>query len=369
MMDFSITELTRKAVTTTSLRTFLTAGGGVLVLSFLLASGQQVLALVSGDRPQWQKPFARLGFFAFLLGSYTLIVPWTLSIVQSFGRLDESSQSVEQRFVDRYVQFQQIRDGLSRPPEDPDAAGTTSESWFPSLSMEGFKLSLMQWVTELTYVLTLALVFMLKHFQHYLLLVIINFGPVLIAFASLHPFFHVLAVSWFWSLVEVSAWGWTMQLLLQALAVVPERVGSLSGGMPTLAQHMMTNLTFTLLLVSVPVVTAMMIRGQSASSLGQRVAMVALAGAAVSMSAMKNGATAVEQGIRSRLGGGASAASSSQAASAPSQASPGGPAARSDDPAAAARPVGNFSAAADPRARRQAYAIKSKLAKRARSDD
>jgi hypothetical protein len=260
---FNLADLATAATTASSARTFLAVGGGVLLLSLLWHLALEVWRTVAGQQEKinYLTPIGRALVFAFLLGSYATIVTKILLVINSLGTLDGATGRAETLFLKRVLAFQKTVD-----------ASTTTFGFFSNLTFDSMRVALTQFLTWISYLFTLALVYVLKHLQAFTLAAIINYGPVLLGFASLGGFFGNLALSWFWALVETACWGVTMNILLMTFDKVPITVADGAASTPLFWTEITVNIVFAVAIASVPALTSSLIKGGSMASLGSKAA-------------------------------------------------------------------------------------------------
>ncbi|MEL6196029.1 MAG: hypothetical protein AAFQ77_03135 [Myxococcota bacterium] len=178
----------------------------------------------------------------------------------------------------------------------------------------------------------MAAIFTLKHLQAFMLALLLNLGPIMIGFAMLGRFFRIFVVSWFWILVEVSFWGVAMNVALQSFAsVAPNNIADDGTLNTSIMSELIINAVYFSTAVSIPVVAAMFVRGQSGSALGQKAIAGAQSIAATKTAMITAGLGAAQRGTRAlsdriASGGSSKAGSAAQSASriaATSDAAPG----------------------------------------------
>ncbi|MFC1609856.1 hypothetical protein ACFL6C_02770 [Myxococcota bacterium] len=252
-LDFA--ELAHHAVSATSARGFLKVGGGILVVSLLLGVGRQIYKMLRSEQPDFVEPIVRVVFFGFLLAFYGSVVTNIMFVVASFGSMNGAASHAELTFLQRFAVFERYL-----------AERSGDDNFFGGFSVEGLRIGLLQVVTFLSFWFTMAAIYVVKHVQTWTLAVVINFGPIMIGFGSLGGMFNVLAVSWFWALVEVSAWGVTMSVLLETLAGVP---AAMPGEVPQMGRELMVNIVYAVSVLAVPMITSWLIRSHPAGYFGQ----------------------------------------------------------------------------------------------------
>jgi len=266
------------ATTATSTRQFLTVGGGALALSLLWNEAVAIWRFVKGEaeRIDWIGPIGRAVAFGVLLGGYAALVSNIMLVINSLGTFDTATGRAEALFLKRVLAFQKAVD-----------SSTTTFGFFANLTFDSVRVALTQFITWLSYLFTLALVYVLKHLQAFTLATIINYGPVLLGFASLGGFFGNLALSWFWALVEVSFWGVTMNILLVTFDKVPITVAD-GASTPLFWTEITVNLVYAIAVASVPAITSSLIKGHSIASLGTKASAGVLIAGGVAAAALRS---------------------------------------------------------------------------------
>jgi uncharacterized membrane protein YgcG len=203
------------------------------------------------ETKDYLQPFLYTGFWALVFGSYVAIATGLIWLVTSLGESLHTGNAVAEVFSRRYHAFEQY--------------AFAHEGHMPFIfTTDGFVTSFMALLTHISYVAVLCIVFALKAVQLFLLGTIVTWGPLLLGSAALGPFFHVLAVAWFWSLVEVCGWSVTMAFLLRMLDKFSLDVPNTYNSVGEIA----VCFVIVVLMVSVPKVTSTLIRGESAGNLG-----------------------------------------------------------------------------------------------------
>lgn len=270
--DLDFATMAAKALTEPTTRSFLHVGGGCVALGLVLGTAKEIYEQLTGGSPNFITPIARAVVFTALLASYSAVSSGIVGTVSLFGSVSTATGQVERAFYARFLAFEQH-----------EAKASSDDSFLSGLSATSLKLSLTQFLVKLSYAFTFSVVYVLKHIQSFMLSVAIAYGPILLGFAAISTFFNVLALSWFWALVEISAWGITMQILL---GVMGRTNVAVVNGSPQLFQEMVQNVVYASLLLAVPAITSMMIRSQPASMAGQRAVSMASAGVFLAKSAL-----------------------------------------------------------------------------------
>lgn len=225
-------------------------GGGLLAFGFLWRVIQEKVGFIRGvkDPDYLGHVLTLIGCIA-LLSVYEPVVRGITSIVSQLGRGLSTDVDLSGAFAARAQAFgQTLLDG-------------PSASFMSSMSPLGFIHAVLQTLTAILYGLVSWAVFALRCFQTFLLGVIIAYGPICIGFAFLGGIFGHLALAWFWALVEVSAWGLTLDVLNFVFTPLAQDVPKHF----YLITELGLCLTLLLLIRAVPQTTSMLLRNQSAS--------------------------------------------------------------------------------------------------------
>ncbi|RYF51505.1 MAG: hypothetical protein EOO38_03030, partial [Cytophagaceae bacterium] len=152
--------------------------------------------------------------------------------------------------------------------------------------------SLSVWAGEfcvwLLYIAIESWVVFLKAAQAFTLACIVLWGPLLLGLSSIHPSLWVLGLGWFWSMVEVSAWSFTMDILLIAYSKsgIQQAPESFSVGHELTYAFVMLSL-----LMAVAGITSMLVRGTSAAIMSAGFSNALPMASAIKQSRMFQGAT------------------------------------------------------------------------------
>ncbi len=281
---------------------------GLLSLGLLIGLLQEAKRYVLGGNPDYLSPILRFTAFVAILGSYGAFYGNIVGVVSGFGSLDSSSDQVVERIKSRWRGYQEKeneRETLDEAVEKGDGVLDTFNrvgEVLGKLTAETIYKALLSVSTYFSFIATFAIVNILKYIQQFMLAIAFAWGPVCIGFAALHPFFNSLTLSWFWTTVEVTAWGVTMKMLLgdlvkmdkelsaraldawQGTRLAMDRDLSLAYG-----DHMIINGCYILMLLGVPVITSMFIRSAAAASSSSSTVARGRAAASAVKSAVKSG--------------------------------------------------------------------------------
>lgn len=260
-MDFSINyfELAKAVTQTTSARYFFGGGLGALTLGIILQLTMSLYKTSTNQeqRINWEQILIEGAFFAVLIFNYSFVYELVLGTFQALGTFGSASHAANEIFERRMQVLKSIFDR------------ETGGAWTSMLT--GFGLALQRFVVQLSLYLTLAVIFTLKHLQAFMLALLLNIGPILLGFAMLGRFFRNFALSWFWTLVEVAFWGVAMNVLMQSFAMVaPPNIADDGTVDSSLMAELTLNFIYAITIGSVPIISAMFVRGQSGAMLSQK---------------------------------------------------------------------------------------------------
>lgn len=270
--NVDILALASSDATRATIRRFLFTGGGILTLSLVFNTAKEFYSSFRGGEPDYWTPIGRVVLFTMLLGAYSVFTSTTIGVVRSFGTFRSANVQIEKHFAERFENFALYVEKVH-----------AASGMLGMLSPRSLEQSVVHSVVTLSFVFTRALIYVLKHLQVFLLNTVIHFGPILLGFASLGGLFAPLALAWFWALIEVTAWGVTMQILVISFANVP----IITPEVPDLWAELIINFIYAMCILSVPVITSSMIRSQPIAAIGQAgVAAIASAHTAARMQGM-----------------------------------------------------------------------------------
>jgi hypothetical protein len=231
------------------------SGWGILTLGFLWRLVVQLRLLIVGERrADFLTPVLHLGGFCLLLSVYRPLAHGCVELVSSLGRDLAGSSQLHDTFAQRMQAWEMYR--LAHP----------NGGDLGLINLDGLSIWLLEMLTFLLFVAVQALAFVLHSVQLFALAAILAYGPLCLGFASLGGIFTFLGTGWFWALVELSAWSFTMDILLFTFDAYGRTI-------PTqfiLVQEMVGCALILAMLTAVPPLTAMLIRGHSASLLQRR---------------------------------------------------------------------------------------------------
>jgi hypothetical protein len=270
----------------------------IISLAFLMMLGEQFLSMRAGQKPDWGRPFVRTAGFILLLTAYGPFSSGIIGAVQMAGSIDSAFSDVTSGtgenstsgvLAKRAKEFQELR---ARIADEMKTAGTTnSDRIIPTaediaLVAESFMTSviddLLYVATWFTFTFAAFAVFAIKTLSGAITNILLEVGPLMIAFAALPGLTTRYLAAWCMALIEVTAWGPIAGIILSLLA----RVNAKSAGVAILedanyAEHIVLNFVYAGLFLAVPAITHMILSGTASSvgSTGMAAAMGGLAAA------------------------------------------------------------------------------------------
>jgi hypothetical protein len=227
-------------------------GVGAVTLGFFIRLAISAYHKERGKPFDYLTPIAFAVFWLVVGLGYAAISNTIIQFVTSLGLLQNSGDALTEVFARRYAGFM--------------AHQAMHDTSLPQmLTATGWKVASMELLVHLCWVATLCAIFFVKGAQVFVLQTIVMFGPILLGLASIGPFFHVLAVSWFWALFEVSAWSISIGVVLHSLdtftRMLPDQFSWMS--------EVMISLFAVVMVWGVTKFTAMLVRGESGGNLGR----------------------------------------------------------------------------------------------------
>ena len=272
------------------------------------------LAFATGGKMDFLSILGRPFFLLIIVLNYSVVTTMIVEVVASVGTFEAAFylQSQGKRFdrirdrkvIARHAAQLEAEAG-AQDPSPGDTKQGVQEEWsfgktltvalgktfggFPTrsvISAPNDAFASVFKTVERTLAYALAMVFLaiengilviLQILQVFVLAVVIYFGKFLLAFAAIDKSFGRLAWNWFWALVDVTAWGVTVHMLL--LTISNPLVGSMllsidygpiasSLGVPLVwVQEIVVSIVHIILLVLVPSITGALIAGSQMNSL------------------------------------------------------------------------------------------------------
>ena len=270
----------------------------VMSLAFLMLVGQQFLQMREGQKPDWGKPFVRIVGFILLLTAYGPFASGVIGAVKMAGNIQSAfteittgsgSRSTEGVLARRAKEFQALRERLDTEMKVNSSAsqgGLLPSSEDIALMTESLMTSaiddLLYVITWFTFTFAAFAIFALKTLSAAITNILLEVGPLMIAFAALPGLTTRYLAAWVLALIEVTAWGPIAGIVLSLLARVNEK----SAGLAILedanyAEHIVLNFVYAGLFLAVPAITHMILSG-SASVVGSTGMAAAVGGLAAS---------------------------------------------------------------------------------------
>ncbi|MFZ9889697.1 MAG: hypothetical protein ACO3JL_19555, partial [Myxococcota bacterium] len=226
------------------------AGGGILLVAYLVGIVIELMKMNSGGKPEWSKPLLRLVMFSALLGSYALVAKGIIMTVSSFGNLQSVNVDTQSIFAARAEAFSRL---LAKTSE--------ADLSFAEMASASFVEALMQVGTFFAYAFAAGMIWLIKVLQKVMIATLLSLGPIMIGFAAIPGVTGKYLGAWAFALVEVSAWGITGSVLLR---LMNQSFGSLTidpDVTPNLAEHIVFCLMYAGAFGLIPLITSMILRG------------------------------------------------------------------------------------------------------------
>lgn len=267
-----------------SLGAFNATGGGVIVLALLVGLLAEQRKVWAGQSPSWSTPILRTILFVALLSFYNMVAQGLIQGVLSFGSLDAgaveaTSRSVLAARAQAFAEMQQKFQG--------DNAALNLIGTGLSTLME----ALLNIITSGSFVFAAAIVFVLKIVQGIMLKVLYVAGPLMIGVAAIpHPTTSKYLEGWIVAVVEVGLWGFIGKIFLAAMSR-----GWNSGNLAAMTadgginffEFMIFNIVYGFAFLSIPLMSAMIVRGASGAAAGSGPLGAAMGAAAAAVAAIK----------------------------------------------------------------------------------
>lgn len=284
------------------------SGAGVVGLGFLVrVLGEAIKSSTEeGYTPRYLKEILIMVGFVAVMASYKPVVLGTVGVVSRLGSGMGNVSSLEKTFSNRMAKFGAY---INHQDLQNEKAGWTERLQF---NLDGIVTRIFQLATMFLYIGVQCVMFIIKAIQIFALAAIITYGPILIGASSLGGIFASLGIAWFWALVEVSAWSFTIDILLHVFAnfgsSVPEHF--------SYVQEIIIAMTLMALLVATIPLTGSLIRGQGTAALAHSTSH--MAGRMMSMAGMVAGAAGAASGaVASRRGASLASAAKGKTAGGP----------------------------------------------------
>jgi hypothetical protein len=231
----------------------LVSGGALFTLYLVTRFVYAFYQLQEGQRPQWLRPLVVLAIYMLVLTHYEFIVINTIRTVTGLGTTGDGMVEVDTMFAQR-----------SQALASAFLADHPPTGW-TYLTSDGLSVVLLRLAAGMMQMLAHAVCIALRCLQIILLAVLVQTGPILIGCSLLGGPLSTLGQGWWLALVEVSAWSWVQDIALRVFA----QLASATPDHPNFVHEMTLSLVFITALVAIPVISSMLLRGQSASGVGQ----------------------------------------------------------------------------------------------------
>lgn len=303
----------------------------ILSLAFLMMIAEQFLNLRAGQKPDWGRPFVRTVGFIVLLTAYGPFTQGVIGAVHLAGDVPGFTSVAPGLdgsvgggvLATRAKEFQTLRDKIEGDTLE-EINAKKSDSLLPSKEdissfaeavMTSFIDDLLYVATWFTFTFAAFAVFAVKTLSGAVTNILLEVGPLMIAFAALPGLTSRYLTAWCMALIEVTAWGPVAGIILSLLA----RVNAKSAGVAILedanyAEHIVLNFVYAGLFLAVPSITHMILSG-AASSVGSTGMAAAMGGlAAAGRVGAKAGGAAAGAGVEATKAGAQAAAGAAGAA-------------------------------------------------------
>ncbi len=304
----------------------------ILSLAFLMMLAEQFLSMRAGQKPDWGRPFLRTFAFILLLTAYGPFTQGVIAAVHLAGDVPGFTSVAPGSgdgsvgagvLATRATEFQKLRDRIESETLD-EINSKDSDSILPSkediaLFAESVMTSviddLLYVVTWFTFTFAAFAVFAVKTLSGAVTSILLEVGPLMIAFAAVPGLTSRYLTAWCMALIEVTAWGPIAGIILSLLA----RVNAKSAGVAILedanyAEHIVLNFVYAGLFLAVPSITHMIFSG-AATAVGNTGMAAAVGGlASAGRVGAKAGGAVAEAGAGAAKAGATAAAGAAGAA-------------------------------------------------------
>jgi hypothetical protein len=188
------------------------AGGSLLATGFLYRLVVEVYRLMRGQRHDFIYPLLHLIGFTALLAAYQPLVRTVVQISAELGLQLGNASALHDSFLRRMDAFS----AYSAELRGPMLVGP--------VTMDALAIGASQGLCTLLYLAVQVAGFVVKTTQMVTLAAIVAFGPIVLGLASLAPGLHCLGIGWFWALVEISAWAFTMDIMLYVFSSLGQKI-------------------------------------------------------------------------------------------------------------------------------------------------
>ena len=248
----SLERLIASGLQSESFSTLMRAGGGILLLGFLLNLLLEWVKFYQGERPNWAGPIFGVLVTSLALAIYPFIIQIVVSWVGIFGDLEDASKQASAVFSGRMERF---IGALENVKEDASLLEIFT-------GINELKASILWALTLLLKYVTLALIMSLKVIQGLILRTLVFIGPVFLSLGILPGPFKRLPMNWFVLFFTISFWSVVMNSLLKMLANSTQNIVL---GEVNLSEEIIISFVWIFLIISVPALSSALIYGSGFS--------------------------------------------------------------------------------------------------------
>jgi hypothetical protein len=273
----------------------------VISLGFFLQIGEQFLAIRQGQKADWARPFARTAVFFALILFYSPVSTGLITVVKTFGSIDNVAgelitNGTQGVLAARAAEFAKIEQNY----EEQQTMGVDATLWMEHL-FTGIMDKLLWVLTWASFTFAAFAIFALKLISQATTLILLEVGPVMIAFASLPGLTSRYLSAWVMAVVEVTTWGVVTKIILGLLQANEAATrGAAIFEKSNYGELIILNFVYAGMFLMVPSLTHMIFSG-AASSAGS-------SGIAAAMGAATAGARAARAAPGAAAAGGRAAA-------------------------------------------------------------
>lgn len=270
-------------------------GGGVLLLGLLIGLLIEWGKFYQGQYANWMGPVLKVVVIAAIIGLYPFIIKLVTSFIASFGDLADGSDKASAVFKARQLKMWEL---MQKESEG---------GFLAAININNLKLAFLKILTLLLSWITIGLVEALKFIQAMVLRVLIFLGPVMFASGALPGPFRQFPMNWFMLFFSISFWSVVMNAMLAMLASMT--VQTISANELGFIEEIVNSLTWIMVILSVPALSAALVYGGGFTSAISEVASIATGGAVSSAAIVNTGTTSASKGasmlgsIASKFGG------------------------------------------------------------------
>jgi hypothetical protein len=311
----------------------------VISLGFFLQIGEQFLAIRQGQKADWARPFARTAVFFALILFYSPVSTGLITVVKTFGSIDNvagelATNGTQGVLAARAAEFAKIEESYKQQRSEAAAvdaaarqdtavgrlmndlglpAGVDATMWMDHLFTE--IMDKLLWVlTWASFTFAAFAIFALKLISQATTLILLEVGPVMIAFASLPGLTSRYLSAWVMAVVEVTTWGVVTKIILGLLQANEAATrGAAIFEKSNYGELIILNFVYAGMFLMVPSLTHMIFSG-AASSAGSSGIAAAMGAATAGARAARAAPGAAAAGGRAVAAGAAGAAKGAKSA-------------------------------------------------------